>query len=186
MKTKQIDLGRLFNLENLIQDTQLRLLSAAGGSNDHDADYSEKLKLLRQYIASGKVCRKADGTPYGDNELLAMPFDKFKQLYDGTPATDAPGTRGDNAEQPDVKKAPGWQPQSVDLARVFTDDRALTLLSAKLDCSTFTGDAARADILYKIVKIGRMPMKEPGKYFTADELLQAPVDTLRLLLANLR
>jgi hypothetical protein len=52
-----IDMARIFNLENYINDrreSHLRLMSSEGGSNDHDADYSERLKLLRDAIRRGK------------------------------------------------------------------------------------------------------------------------------------
>jgi hypothetical protein len=83
-----IDLSRIFNLENFIADRReahLHLMSSDGGSNDHDADFSERLKLLRDAIKRGKRPLRADTTPMPDTELLSMPLDKMRELLKNTP-----------------------------------------------------------------------------------------------------
>jgi hypothetical protein len=183
MKTQTVDLGRLFNLDNLINDTRLRLLSAAGGSNDHDADYSDRLKLLRKFISMGRVPRKPGGDIYTDAELLCLPLDKMQKLYDETEPTMPAGERGQNPEQLAITKMNA----SVDLARVFNDERGLQLLSAKLDRSTFGKDESiRANILREFVRMGRMPLKKVGVPFTAEEMFEIPIETLKVLAANVK
>jgi hypothetical protein len=90
MKTQTVDLARIFDFENRVTGGGIRTLSASGGSNDHDADYSEKLKLLRKFISENKRPKKTDGMLFADNELLNLPFETMKALYANTVSETSP------------------------------------------------------------------------------------------------
>jgi hypothetical protein len=170
-------LSEIFTAEN---SRTPHLLSAAGGSNDHDADASEKLKLLRKVIGEGKVLRKPGGTIYSDDELLALPYNSFLALYMASPAENPPGRRG---ESPDEVKTCA----AVDLRDVFNSENGLTLLSAKLDRTPFGADQAeKVEVLESFLALGKLPKDENGKILKVEKLIELPTPTLKLLLAQMR
>lgn len=113
MSTRPIDLNRIFDLENIIAERRLQLLSAS--ADEKDADYSERLKLLRDAIKLGKRPRRADGKPMSDQELLSMPFDKMRELLANTP--------GDGVdEQPKTLSATGTIRNVRPLAEILDEE----------------------------------------------------------------
>lgn len=119
---KTIELARIFNLDNeLARRRELRLLSAAGGTNNKDADESERIALVRKFIKSGKLPKKPSGGLYAEHELLALPLETLKTLFDNTPGNDDAAKSATGKDTPalqDVKNL------SVDLASIFNRENA--------------------------------------------------------------
>jgi hypothetical protein len=182
MKQHQIDLGRIFELERLESDRRFSpfsLLSAAGGSSANDADYSERLKLLRTLIRENKRICKPGGGIYSDQELLSMPFDKFNELYGQAESADSTNITGAKIPANDGKTV-------VNLTSLFNMENSLTLLSARVGTSKADrGDATRYSILKNMLETNRIPRKPGGsEYFTAEELAAMDLGLLEMLNNN--
>ncbi|MGH7943227.1 MAG: hypothetical protein ACREE6_09195 [Limisphaerales bacterium] len=181
-------LPEIFDDENaaLYGAGRTRILSAAdggpGGSNDHDNDQSEKLKLLRKMVKTGRQPRKADGSLWSDHEMLAqLTLEKMQELYDATqPAKDEqPGTRTGNPVPANPQKI-------INLSAIFDLENTLRLLVDRRETQgACHDDEQRIKILSVFVNSGKVPKAEDGTHCLAPaELLEIPMHTLRLLCAQ--
>jgi hypothetical protein len=186
-------LSEIFNSEAVAngQDKPCRQLSAAGGSNDTvpdslgnkikvvaDADYSERLAILRKMIAENKRPRKQDSQLYSDTDLLALPLPTLRDLYSSTPSEAAVNVTGEPSKISDKG--------TINLAACFDAENSLTLLSAR-SCTSSAGseDVERYRLIQSMVRLGQMPIKEDGfTHFNDKELLALPIITLKALAAN--
>ena len=171
-------LSEIFNEEAVGSGRSIHSLSAAGGTNDHDADQSERLKLLRRFISEKQQPCKPGGQPYSDTDLLSMPYSKMKEIFDATP--NLAGNEITSSGKVKTMSASAWMTGKFEL------ENAATTLSSRLDRSASGADSKRRlEVLREIVQSGGLPLKADGfTPYNEKELLELPVETLRLLAVN--